>query len=304
MRKETLPARKSFARTFLSKLLNDAFARWRSPRSEPAPESVREPARRGFALEALEPRLLLSADISYGLAAGHDLTLKAGGTSGAATLDLYDGASLVSSHAFDLNVTIERGGFNPIGDAARAAAGDTLHIDLSNFSILDAQAAGGLLDIKFTGGSQTATQDLVQLDGSESIGFGLKIESDTAISVPDPTQLTATGKDISLMVSASDDGLPPDLISPNKFYANANHASVSVLGDLTGEDITLSALAGIDVDNASLSLGPLQLAFIYATTSAHVDVGGRPMRAPTRRWRASSSPATRWRASQATPRST
>src|ERR1700731_1074636 len=73
-------ARRIFKPSVLGKLLREAFARWgrldsQRPAAERTPASAR---RQAFTLEALEPRLLLSADLSYAaLSSAHDFTVKA-----------------------------------------------------------------------------------------------------------------------------------------------------------------------------------------------------------------------------------
>src|SRR2546423_15054393 len=50
--------------------------------------------RRRLQLEALEPRVLLSADLTYGAGAAHDLTLVAEASSSAVFLKLYETSDL------------------------------------------------------------------------------------------------------------------------------------------------------------------------------------------------------------------
>ena len=67
MKIEPQPSRRMFALSPLSTLLRRAFTGWgRSiERLMPAAPNVRSLQRRGFMLEPLEPRMLLSADLSY-----------------------------------------------------------------------------------------------------------------------------------------------------------------------------------------------------------------------------------------------
>src|SRR5258706_16024939 len=72
--------RNIFRPSILGKLVREAFARWggldsQRPVVERTPASAR---RQAFTLEALEPRLLLSADLSYAApSSAHDFTVKA-----------------------------------------------------------------------------------------------------------------------------------------------------------------------------------------------------------------------------------
>ena len=92
-------------------------------------------------LEPIEPRVLLSADLSYTTFSAGTFTLQASGT----TLNLLDGSSAVVASATlgsDGKVTIERAG----GAAVGALFGDTLNIDLSSLGSLNghSEVAAGL----------------------------------------------------------------------------------------------------------------------------------------------------------------
>ncbi len=276
MRKETLPARKSFAPSFLSQLLNDMFGGWGKTEEAPVlPMAARKaPRRQGFTLEPIEPRLLLSADLSYpNLANALDvavtnLTLKAESDSGDLYLRLYETgtSNLVSEvlldDAGDVNVNISRA----IGAGLFA---DSVHVDLTTFDLLDTfvNAHGGKLTLNFTGDSNVAFKDSLIFDGAETIAYDLSVQSDSDITVSSSVNLVAG--DISLSVSDSDSGLPP---IGDEFFADAE-ATIDVLGSLSGGDIKLSATSTINVDNNSLGLGGLQLAFIYADSDAEINIG-------------------------------
>ena len=153
--------------SILDKVVRDLFARGDRPKHRRS-GATRPPAKRrrqSFALEAIEPRLLLSADISYtpavsNLTATH-FTLKA---VNATDLKLYDDAAtpneVGSATLSDGSVTVERSG----GSVVQAGLADTVHIDLGTFSSLNASTAGistngNLLSIQFTGGDQSVFQD-------------------------------------------------------------------------------------------------------------------------------------------------
>jgi len=153
--------------SILDKVVRDLFARGDRSKHRRS-GAARPPAKRrrqSFALEAIEPRLLLSADISYTPALSNatatHFTLKAVNTT---DLKLYDDAAtpneVGSATLSDGSVTIERSG----GSVVQALLADTVHIDLGTFSSLNASTAGistngNLLSIQFTGGDQSVFQD-------------------------------------------------------------------------------------------------------------------------------------------------
>src|SRR5688572_6272578 len=140
--------------------------------------------RRAMRLETLEPRVLLSADLSYtGLVT--DLTLKGDAvTVGDETdyfLRLYDSSNLggpalqseelVLADDVDINISREF--------ASGALFGDTVRLDLDTFSLLNAfvNSNGGELHINFDGGSELVFNDQVRLEGGDTatIGYGLEV---------------------------------------------------------------------------------------------------------------------------------
>ena len=272
------PGRKPYLPSSLFlRLMRSAFPGWgKSAEQEPA--TVR---RQGFALEAIEPRLLLSADISYPANIADvgitGTTLKAEDHgAGGLFLKLYETSNLSNEvasvqldDAGDVNVNITRA-------VTPDLVGDTMCVDLSTFSVLDSfvSSNGGKLNINFAGGNETPlTDDHVVVQGNGVLGYGLGVNSSCDITLDAGASLSAD--DITLASNAASTGLPPDLLTPNKFYADSN-AGISILGSLTSTsgDIKLTSTSTIDVDNNSLSLGPLQLAFIYANSDASVNIGG------------------------------
>ena len=237
---------------------------------------ARRPARvhSDYQLEAIEPRVLLSADL--GFAHGSDvgatnLTLKAVDSGGlfVKLVQTANPATEVASAALtgagDLTLNISSGTFG-------ALYKDTLTIDLGTFGLLNTFAGthGGVLDIGFTGDSNLLFGDSVVLSGSGTLGYDFKLHTDAAISLPAGASLTTAG-DVTLASADTSSGLPP--VDGKKFFADSS-ASLSVLGTLSGHDVRLSAASDIDVDNTSLGLGGLQFAFIYAASSAQVDIAG------------------------------
>ena len=224
--------------------------------------ALQERQRRTMRMEVLEPRLLLSADLTAGAGWGTNLALTA---VDATHVQLSDGANTTGSIAMtgDGIINISRAA---LGDVT----GDTLNVNLASLGIL---TPGSLLDIKFTGGLQSVVaQDLVELDNSGSFGFNFKLEADSAIRLNSTGSLTATGHDITLASSESNSVLG---VSSFNFLADATHASVTVLGDLSANNIALKADSTIDVKTDSFSLGSVaKLAFLVGNSTANVDVMG------------------------------
>src|SRR5262249_39361910 len=163
--------------SILDKVVRDLFGRGDRPKHRRS-GAARPPAKRrrqSFALEAIEPRLLLSADISYSPVAGTDLTLKAVGSD----IKLFDGSTELGSKTISAGVTsvsLER---STVGDVV----GDTIHVNLTDFGGLNV-GAGNTLNITFTGGDQRLAPDSVSLEGAPAgtLGFGLNVHSDSKIS--------------------------------------------------------------------------------------------------------------------------
>src|SRR6266478_2159223 len=133
--------RNIFKPSILGKLLREAFARWGGADDGPA-----QTRRQSFTLEAIEPRLLLSADLSYAaLSSAHDFTVKAEQSGGNYYVNLYETSNLAASidsqlitGGSDVSVSIGR------DDVAgtRALNGDTVHIDVSTLFNLNTPMSG------------------------------------------------------------------------------------------------------------------------------------------------------------------
>jgi hypothetical protein len=127
--------------------------------------------RRALRFEALEPRLLLSADLTYSAVASGDLTLRASDVDGIGTLELVDTASpgvvLASRTIIDID------GASGYGARIDAAGHDiTLRIDASAEL---AAIAGGIVFVGGDGTSVLAGADLANtwtLAGAGSGGVG------------------------------------------------------------------------------------------------------------------------------------
>jgi len=226
--------------------------------------ALQERHRRTMRMEVLEPRLLLSADLTAGATWGTTLTVTA---TDATHVQMTDGTvpnTVTAALTGDGVIKISR-------DTTGDITSDTVQLDLAS---LDGLNLGGatILDLKFTGGRQTFFQDQVQLQGTGVFGHDVKVESDAAIKVNAGASLTATGHDITLSVSETDTGFG---LSGHNPFADATHSTVTVLGNLSASNILLTADSTIDIKTDSLSFSDVaKLAFILADSTADVDITG------------------------------
>src|SRR5689334_14077635 len=178
-------AQRIFKPATLTQAIRELFSR--RPGAPATRRSEARPQRSySFTLEALEPRLLLSADLSYSAVSGtHDFTLKATQNSGNVYLSLFETSNLSASiddqlitGGADVNVSVGRDDI--LG--SRAVNGDTVRIDLDTFSLLDAVMSGHTLGVDVQGGDQRLTHDLVTVDGTTgAVGYGLSLNADSQI---------------------------------------------------------------------------------------------------------------------------
>ncbi|MGY3658238.1 LEPR-XLL domain-containing protein [Bradyrhizobium sp. USDA 376] len=238
--------KRSVFETLLNKVIREIIPgrdSRRRRRTGSAASSVAKPRRQNFTLEAIEPRLLLSADISYATIPNpsvHEFTLQASGSS---SLTLFEtGTSNVAGTAAltDNNVTIERSG----GSIAQAGFGDTIHIDLDTFSALNGfVGGGGTLNINFTGGDQRLFQDTVKLDGASAVlNFGLNLTADSAIS---SSAHAAFGGSLTL---ASQVTAGNDPVVNQGILADANSGITLTGANLTASSVAFTAHSALDVD--------------------------------------------------------
>ena len=212
--------------------------------------------RRKPLFERLEPRLLLSADLSYAaFTTHHDLTLKAITN----VLNLYDtGTSTLEGSATlsnpgDSTVTIER------GSGQGSLNGDTLRLDLDSFSTLNTfvQGDGGKLSITFDGGDQRVMPDTVTLENQEggtgTIGYSLSVTSNSQISSSGTVSVAGNLSLISEQTNISGDG-----VTGVGLLANAN-TGITLTGahltTTTGGTLTLEAHSNLAVNSDGSATG-------------------------------------------------
>src|SRR5690242_8828997 len=208
-------ARKIFRPAALSQVIRELFAR----PSAPAPRRIEARSQRSqsFTLEALEPRLLLSADIAYSTASltGGSFTLRA---TSATVLDLHDDTA--DSSVGSVTVNAGDNSFSIARDLGLGAGyADSLHIDLDSFNALDPTiGAGHKLSLTFDGGDQRLLQDLVSLDGTTgAVGYSLSIASNSSISSSGTASVTG-----DLSITSEQTGIGGAGVSSQGLLANAN----------------------------------------------------------------------------------
>src|SRR5512135_1994684 len=261
--------RKVFAPSMIAKLVREAFARFGRRADEPM-RAQRAPAparRQGFMLEPIEPRLLLSADLSYfGPAANPSATqfwLKAINST---QVQLFDSATDTSStheatlSAFTIasgTVTIDRA----LGDSGIP---DTVHLVTDTFAQLDPGSTGitgngNKLEISFDGGDQRVFQDSVLLDDSASTdltqvnhAFGLSVTSNSQISATN-TSISVTG-DLGLI--SEQKNIAGDTPGGKGVLAITNPGITLTGAHLTASgSLTLQAHAGLNITSDGSNQG-------------------------------------------------
>ncbi|MEX0958002.1 MAG: LEPR-XLL domain-containing protein, partial [Burkholderiales bacterium] len=294
---------------FFGKLANwfRRIAQWR--KQGLLRKALRERRRRNaMRMEAMEQRLLLSADLTYTDISVFDLTLIA---KDADTLELIQtgnpGNSLgmvdLDAGAFDGdgNVEINIKRLVPMStEFAGDAFADRLRIDMSTLDLLNgfvASGGGNTLELHFEGGDETLFDDHVNLQGTGSytLGFGLHIASSSDIETGDGVitgfgDLTVGGdfavqsedeirfedsivragvNNITLSVNASSNGI----------FGIENIGASSALvridgGELHGGDVGITASSEVTISPDALGGTAVKAAVAIADSDAEVLVTG------------------------------
>ncbi|MEO8158895.1 MAG: LEPR-XLL domain-containing protein, partial [Betaproteobacteria bacterium] len=271
----------------LAKLFR-AIALWRKQRK--LRKAARQEQRRRFLLETLEPRVLLSADVTYGALAPHDMTLVAEHVGSDDVLKLYETGtsnvvtSVILDDSLDVNVIIKR-------DTLADANGDRIRIDLDSMNLLNTfvSSNGGMLNIDVQGGTETPLSDdhvnLTETGSPTTLAFGLHVtsSSDLVIGVGnltlagdfhvDAKDLIAFGasridagvNDINLTVNSTSDGL-----LGSGLLANSAAAITIDGGWLTGHDITIEAKSTVNVTPSLPDFDVLHVSIATVDSNASV----------------------------------
>ncbi|MFZ1909741.1 MAG: LEPR-XLL domain-containing protein, partial [Burkholderiales bacterium] len=256
---------KVFRPSVLGQMLREAFERITRP------VTVRRatPARgKGYMLEAIEPRLLLSADLSYAASSSaHDFTLKAA----AGAISLYDSSDLSSALATksiggggDVSVSIARD--DTLG--AQGLNGDTLRIDLDTFNLLNSALSGHGLTIDFQGGSERVSTDHVIVDGTTgAVGYGLTIQSSSDIATSATANITG---DFTLKSEQT----ASDLLDTG-LWADSNTAITLSGANLTASGaLNLTAHSDVTVSTTGTGMTAIQGAAVTSFSGATIDISG------------------------------
>ena len=232
--------------------------------------------RPSYGLETVEPRLLMSADLSY-TTMNDTLTLSIGGTAAAPTVKLSDASGQLAS----VNLTAATGAEIDItrsGAGSGAVSADTLNIDLTNFATLNTfvNADGGQLTVKFIGGDEFEGTphpftDTVNVNGvSGALGYGVTVDSSSAID--SGANLTATNITLASAQTAG------DLLSTGLF-ANAD-TGINLTGahlTTTGGALTLNATSTLSAGTNGTGMSAVKGAVITSFSSANIGIGGSSM---------------------------
>ena len=233
-------------------------------------------------LESLEPRILLSAELSYSLSGGvQDLILSFDDASD--QVSLTDG-STTNSVAFDNGdgiVNVELSG---------TSGSDMVNLDFSGLDVLAEHVSltFNALNILLDGGDGADSLSILDHDSSgtglEIDGVDLSVQAD-AITVA--SGYTIAADDISLTASATDDGNPVDLLDPllgsisflnltdrlgvDEFLFADIDATLDVTGAvLSGTNISLKAEADLDLNPTGFDISGVKLSAVYAGSRARV----------------------------------
>ena len=254
--------------------------------------------RNAMRLEALEPRVLLSADLIYGADPGDagvtDFTLVAEDNSGNLFVKLYETANMTNEigsiqidDPSELELDIKRFG----GDVAGAASGDRLRIDMDTLSALGGyvSANGNLLTLNFDGGNELVADDHVNVEGtgSYSIGYGLSITSTSDIivglgSVTLDGEFSLHSEDEISVLSSTIDA------QTHNITLTANSSSNGIFGvgifgpgnalitiddsDFHGNAIDIEATSAVTLTPNSIGGSVVRVAVAVATSDAEVSI--------------------------------
>ncbi len=229
-----------------------------------------KPRRPTFGLEAVEPRLLMSADLSYATM-NDTLTLSVIGTSGAPSVKLADASGQLASAPLLVNTDTQVN----VHNTSVLPSADTLNIDLTNFATLNTFVAGhgGALTINFDGGSEfagtpVAKIDLVNVNGtSGALNFGLTIQSTSVID--SSANLTARSLTLTSAQTASD-------LLTTGLFANAN-TGINLTGaslTTTAGALNLNANSTLSVSTDGTGMSAVKGAVITSFSNAGINIGG------------------------------
>lgn len=279
MRIISTSTRKSFKPSVLCNMLLEAIAGWNGDsRASKRKAEAKAPRQwRSFGLEAIEPRLLLSADISYTYSAGDVAKFNDGDALNnyyRCVIEDSGGADVINVLAEDNSVLcsgiLATGGINKVTLTGFEFLGDQLTVDFKGISGQDADKYDIEINMDGKGVIPLTGQD----DRLEIVGDGGYLLD--SLNVHAHEDITVTGKviadgDITLKSSALDDkGLPK--VDGLYFTADSLVTMSDANAELQGANITLLAESTITITNSNFSLGPVKAAFAIGNSSAAVNI--------------------------------
>ena len=306
------PSKRSVLDTLLDKVLGELFPRNARPtgRRHGAPRAPAKSRRQDFALEPIEPRLLMSADLNYSGSAAKEFWVKAVDST---HVQLFTDATQTDAGyqatsaqtVDDGTITVHRG-----TTAQAGAASDIVHLDTDTFALLNPGSTeintnpdGVKLEVTFTGGDQRLNQDQLKLDDSTATdltqaghAFGLSVTSDSKISATSAISVTgdltlqseATAESVTAagegLLSNADTGITltgANLTASGKLTLTADSTiSVGTLpgeadGSNTGDASNIADTASKDLLETYVGLGNLTgVALVTSFSHATIDIGG------------------------------
>ena len=240
--------------------------------------------RSSFTLEALERRILMSADISYSAMLYSNVILQAAG-GGVINLVNTSNSALIATATITngaTNFTVQGTG----GSWLNPVPSDTIHINVASFANLNGViGAGNTLQLNFNGDGQYSDPSQVDFDGAASgapatLTFGLSVNTPASIAI---TGATVLGGDTTLTSSQSTSGWANGGID-----ANASTSITMANASLTdaGHALTLTASSNPTVNDSGIGDGTLVTLgspayVITSAADASVSVTGSTISAAT-----------------------
>ena len=289
-------SKRSFFKTsIMGRMLGDLVHRGRREQAKHAgAQAARKLRRPAFSLEPVEPRLLMSADISYTPSGvTNTLNVSASFASGNYFLDITGNVAppvhQQLSAAGDVNINI-----TPLGGTiAGAGLADTIHFNLDTFSALNnfVTGNGGLLTLDYAGGLEALQDDHIFVDGSAAnVGYSLKLHTSADITVGATATFTGDltlSSDDSITGNASTHLSAQNLtlqsapvtnggaVPSTGILANANSTITLTDSHLTAsKTLTLDSHAKVTVDNDGKAVSGVTGAVITSFSNAKIDIGG------------------------------
>lgn len=264
--------RRFFKTSVLGRMLGDLLHRGRREQSQAVRRSI-TPRGERFALETMEPRVLMSADIAYApTSLANTITVSASVSGGAYFIDIAGGVASPIHRQLTApgDVTIN---IAPVGGAAAGATlADTVRVNLDTFSVLKpfVNANGGLLTLDIAGGSELIQQDRVFIDGlAANIGYSLNVHSSADMTAAATATLTGN------LTLASDDAVVGTSKTNLKALNLTLRAAASEAGGIGGTGILADANSRITLTDATLTA--VNLLSLDAHAAVSVDATGIPI---------------------------